>query len=65
VTFEAPAPIPVVAEPTVWPEGTSALCKNGQYSESQSRSGTCSWRGGVAFWRYPAAHPYWRRGSEA
>lgn len=32
------------------PEGATAQCKNGQYSFSQSRRGTCSGNGGVARW---------------
>lgn len=32
------------------PEGATAECKDGTYSFSQSRSGTCSYHGGVARW---------------
>ena len=32
------------------PPGATARCKNGQYSFSQSRQGTCSGNGGVAQW---------------
>jgi Protein of unknown function (DUF3761) len=32
------------------PAGASAHCRDGSYSFSQSRSGTCSWHGGVAEW---------------
>lgn len=32
------------------PRGASALCKDGTYSFSQSRRGTCSHHGGVAQW---------------
>lgn len=32
------------------PAGASAQCKDGTYSYSQSRSGTCSHHGGVATW---------------
>ncbi len=35
--------------PTV-PAGATALCRDGTYSFSQSRSGTCSYHGGVAQW---------------
>lgn len=33
------------------PAGWSARCRDGTYSFSQSRRGTCSWHGGVAVWR--------------
>jgi hypothetical protein len=39
---------PVVAPSA--PEGASAKCKDGTYSFSQSRRGTCSHHGGVALW---------------
>lgn len=32
------------------PAGASAKCRDGTYSFSQSRRGTCSWHGGVAQW---------------
>jgi SH3 domain protein len=32
------------------PEGATALCRDGSYSFSQSRRGTCSHHGGVARW---------------
>jgi uncharacterized protein YraI len=32
------------------PPGATALCRDGTYSFSQSRSGTCSHHGGVAKW---------------
>jgi hypothetical protein len=32
------------------PAGASAQCRDGTYSFSQSRSGTCSHHGGVARW---------------
>ena len=32
------------------PSGASAICRDGTYSFSQSRSGTCSHHGGVAQW---------------
>jgi Protein of unknown function (DUF3761) len=36
-----------------WPPiGASARCRDGTFSFSQSRRGTCSWHGGVAFWLF-------------
>ena len=32
------------------PNGASAQCRDGSYSFSQHRSGTCSHHGGVAYW---------------
>jgi hypothetical protein len=32
------------------PTGATAKCRDGTYSFSQSRRGTCSWHGGVATW---------------
>jgi len=32
------------------PVGATARCRDGTYSFSQSRRGTCSWHGGVAEW---------------
>lgn len=32
------------------PHGASAQCRDGTYSFSQSRRGTCSYHGGVARW---------------
>lgn len=32
------------------PAGASAICRDGTYSYSRSRSGTCSWHGGVRRW---------------
>jgi uncharacterized protein DUF3761 len=32
------------------PAGATARCRDGSYSFSQSRRGTCSWHGGVALW---------------
>ena len=34
------------------PAGATARCRDGTYSFSQSRRGTCSWHGGVATWLY-------------
>lgn len=36
-----------------YPAGTTAVCNNGQYSQSQNRSGTCSSNGGVRCWICP------------
>jgi uncharacterized protein DUF3761 len=46
---------PTTATPTVAagssdPAGATAKCKDGSYSKSQHRSGTCSSHGGVAEW---------------
>lgn len=38
--------------PSVHPPGATALCRDGTYSYSQNRRGTCSWHGGVAQWLY-------------
>ena len=32
------------------PAGASAQCRDGSWSFSESRRGTCSWHGGVARW---------------
>jgi hypothetical protein len=32
------------------PSGATAKCRDGTYSFSQSRRGTCSWHGGVGTW---------------
>lgn len=32
------------------PIGATARCRDGTYSFSESRRGTCSWHGGVASW---------------
>jgi hypothetical protein len=37
------------------PPGATALCRDGTYSFSQTRSGTCSHHGGVATWLTPSA----------
>lgn len=36
------------------PTGATALCNDGTYSFSQTRSGTCSHHGGVAVWLTPS-----------
>jgi hypothetical protein len=53
----APAPPPAAApQPAADPyaalraQGISAICKDGTYSYSKTRSGTCSHHGGVAAW---------------
>ena len=38
-----------VRSPSI-PVGATARCRDGTYSFSQSRRGTCSWHGGVAAW---------------
>lgn len=43
----------VAPEMATWPENSSAKCKDGSYSYSVHRSGTCSGHGGVAQWRSP------------
>lgn len=43
-----------------WPNGKTAMCNDGWFSASHTRSGTCSGHGGVLEWRYPASHPIWR-----
>lgn len=37
----------------LYPSGTTAVCNNGQLSQSQNRSGTCSQNGGVRCWICP------------
>jgi hypothetical protein len=32
------------------PGGPTAICRDGTYSYSQTRQGTCSYHGGVATW---------------
>jgi hypothetical protein len=45
----APAPAAKTMAAT-GPEGATAKCRDGSYSHSQTRSGTCSHHGGVATW---------------
>lgn len=42
--------VPRPARATRPPSGASAQCRDGTYSFSQSRRGTCSYHGGVARW---------------
>ncbi|MFJ7212584.1 DUF3761 domain-containing protein [Amycolatopsis sp. NPDC098790] len=39
-----------VHRPSDNPSGATAICKDGSYSYSQHRSGTCSGHGGVRTW---------------
>ncbi|MFI5608852.1 DUF3761 domain-containing protein [Amycolatopsis sp. NPDC051903] len=39
-----------VHRPSTNPSGATAICKDGSYSYSQHRSGTCSGHGGVKTW---------------
>jgi hypothetical protein len=43
-------PQPVIQPTTSHPANATALCKDGTYSYSQTRSGTCSGHGGVSVW---------------
>ena len=45
---KTPAPIKVQQAPI----GATAKCKDGSYSFSQTRRGTCSHHGGVSKWLY-------------
>ena len=52
-----PAPAataPTTAAPAGAPAGATALCKDGTYSKSKHRSGSCSKHGGVKDWLAPA-----------
>lgn len=50
----SPTPTPTNSSPTnSWPADSTAKCKDGTYSYSKTRSGTCSGHGGVAQWRNP------------
>jgi hypothetical protein len=46
----APAPAAAAAPTGAAPANATALCKDGTYSMSQHRSGTCSRHGGVERW---------------
>ena len=65
-TYVAPKPAPVcengtyinvdgneVCRPSSNPSGATAVCRDGTYSYSQHRSGTCSHHGGVRTWLWP------------
>jgi hypothetical protein len=56
----APMPNSPLSRSIAWPDGKSALCRDGTFSPSQTRSGTCSHHRGVAEWRFAADDPYWR-----
>lgn len=43
-------PSPTQTIDGVAPDGATARCRDGSYSFSQSRRGTCSWHGGVHQW---------------
>lgn len=53
-TYAPPAPSPrrtrTERRPRTHPAGASAICRDGTYSYSAHRRGTCSWHGGVAQW---------------
>jgi hypothetical protein len=50
-TTQPVATVPPATQPTPdHPAGATAKCRDGTYSYSQSRSGTCSHHGGVAIW---------------
>lgn len=47
----AAPPVPQApAAPSAPPPGATARCRDGSYSHSKSRNGTCSGHGGVAQW---------------
>jgi hypothetical protein len=52
VSVSATVPGGYCAANTV-PSGTTAVCKDGSFSQSQNRSGTCSSHGGVQCWICP------------
>lgn len=43
-------PQPVIQPTTSHPSGATAICRDGTYSYSQNRRGTCSHHGGVSVW---------------
>src|SRR5690348_3223019 len=47
--------LPVAAGASSPPPGATARCRDGTYSFSRHRSGTCSHHGGVATWLEPAS----------
>jgi hypothetical protein len=42
--------VPTATAGNTDPTGATAMCKDGTYSKSTHRSGTCSSHGGVASW---------------
>jgi hypothetical protein len=51
--LDQPGQYQVVLKPKptqVYPAGVTAICKDGTYSYSQSKRGTCSHHGGVKKW---------------
>jgi len=50
-TQKPPTAVSTAATRSSWPVGATARCRDGTYSFSQTRSGTCSHHGGVAEWR--------------
>ena len=44
-------PSPTLTSDGQAPQAASARCRDGSYSFSRSRQGTCSWHGGVAEWQ--------------
>lgn len=47
------SPSPTATSSISWPQDSSARCKDGTFSYSKTRSGTCSGHGGVDTWRNP------------
>lgn len=47
---ETVTPFPAIVPSPAHPAGASALCNDGTYSYSTTRSGTCSGHGGVYIW---------------
>ena len=55
LTTPSPSPSPTFTQTSsiTWPQDSSARCKDGTFSFSKTRSGTCSGHGGVDTWRNP------------
>ena len=49
---QVPIPTIIIHPTSAHPVGATALCKDGTYSYSQNRRGTCSGHGGVSIWLY-------------
>lgn len=47
--------------PSTWPIAMTALCNDGSFSDSRTRTGTCAHHDGVAHWRYDRGHAIWRQ----